>query len=133
MPNETLAPPNTILNSKTLGKTLQNHEHRVRPFLNHLRAVGVWTKGGTTDRPPVTRAGQVAGQRSWDWAGEEAASATVVSGLFLIFSAISSHFRPTHSFLPPFLGPLNSFPWSLFADSSSFESYDENNVGRRLD
>ena len=38
-----------------------------------------------------------------------------------------------HSSFPPFLDLLNSFPWSLFADSSPFESYDENKVGRRLD
>ena len=43
------------------------------------------------------------------------------------------HFRTTHNFFPSFLDPLNSFMWSLFADSSPFESYDENKVGRRLD
>ena len=43
------------------------------------------------------------------------------------------HFRPTHTSLPPFLDPLNSLPWSLFAYSSPFESYDENKIGRRLD
>ena len=68
-----------------------------------------------------------------DRTGEAAAAATEVTGLFLIFPAISGHFRPTHSSLPQFLGPLNSFPWSLFANSSPFESYDENKVGRRLD
>ena len=70
---------------------------------------------------------------SWDRAGEPAAAATVDNMAFRYFSAISGHFRPTHSSFPPFLDPLNSFPWSLFADSSPFESYDENKVGRRLD
>ena len=47
--------------------------------------------------------------------------------------SFSGHFRPPHSSVPPFLDPLNSFPWSYFADSSPFESYDENKVGRWLD
>ena len=45
----------------------------------------------------------------------------------------SGHFRPTHTSFPPFLDPLNSFPWSLFADSSPFESYAENKIGQQLD
>ena len=45
----------------------------------------------------------------------------------------SGNLRPTHISFPPFLDPLNSFPWPLFADSSPFESYDENKVGRLLD
>ena len=68
-----------------------------------------------------------------DRAGEEAVAATVDHQVSLDFPAISGHFRPPHSSFPPFLDPLNSFPWSLFADSSPFESYDENKVGRRLD
>ena len=46
------------------------------------------------------------------------------------FPFISGH--PIAPF-PPFLDPLNSFPWSLFADSSPFESYKENKIGQRLD
>ena len=49
--------------------------------------------------------------------------------IFLFFG----HSRPTHTSLPPFLDPLNSFPWSLFADFSPFERYDENKFGRLLD
>ena len=45
----------------------------------------------------------------------------------------SGHFRPPHSSFPPFLDPLNSFPWSLFADSTPFGSYNENEIGQRLD
>ena len=47
--------------------------------------------------------------------------------------SFSGHFRPTHTSFPPFLDPLNSFPWSLFADSSPFERYNKNKVGRLLD
>ena len=68
-----------------------------------------------------------------DRAGEAAAAATVGNRAFNDFSAIFGHFRPPHSSFPPFLDPLNSFPWSLFADSSQFGSDDENKVGRRLD
>ena len=69
-----------------------------------------------------------------DRAGKAAAeTVTVGHRKFLDFSAISGHFRHTHSSFPPFLDPLNSFPWSLFANSSPFESYDENKVGRQLD
>ena len=45
-------------------------------------------------------------------------------------------FRPFQAdpYLPPTIfGPLNSFPWSLFADSSPFERYNENKFGRLLD
>ena len=49
------------------------------------------------------------------------------------FSSFSGHSRPTHTSLPPFLDPLNSFPWSFSSDSSPFERYDENKFGRRLD
>ena len=68
-----------------------------------------------------------------DRAGEAATAATTVGHRnFSTFSAISGHFRLAHTYFPPFLDPLNSFPWSIFADSSPFESYDENKVGRRL-
>ena len=66
--------------------------------------------------------------------GREAAAAVIMGHQTVLdFSAISGHFRPTHTSIPPFLDPLNSFPWSFFADSSPFESYDENKVGRQLD
>ena len=58
-----------------------------------------------------------------------AAAATVGRRIFLFFG----HSRPTHTSFPPFLDPLNSFSWSLFADSSPFERYDENKFGRLLD
>ena len=108
-----------------------------------------WTKGGITDSPHATRVGQGEARPPDDHAGkffpanrrrtspnrasEAAVAATVGHRTFLDFSAILDHFRPTHTSLPPFLDPLNSFSWSLFADSSPFESYDENKVGQRLD
>ena len=58
-----------------------------------------------------------------------AAAATLGHRIF----PFSSHSRPTHTFLPPFLDPPNSFPWSFSLDSSPFERYDENKFGRRLD
>ena len=59
-----------------------------------------------------------------------AAAATTLGRLILSFSG---HFRLTHTLLPPFLNPLNSFLWSLFSYSLSFERYDKNEVGQRLD
>ena len=58
-----------------------------------------------------------------------AASATLDRRILLFFG----HSRPTHTSLPPYWDPLNSFPWSFFADSSPFERYDENKFGRWLD
>ena len=49
------------------------------------------------------------------------------------FPAIFGHFRPPHSSFPPFLDPLNSFPWSFSPDSSPFERYDKNKFGQLLD
>ena len=45
----------------------------------------------------------------------------------------SGHFRPTHTSFPPFLDPMNSFPWSFSQDSSPFERYDKNKFGLLLD
>ena len=61
------------------------------------------------------------------------AKATAGGTVGHLFSAFFGHFKPTHTSFPPFLDPLNSFPWSLFADSSPFERYDKNKVGRLLD
>ena len=43
------------------------------------------------------------------------------------------HFRPTHTSLPPFLDPLNSFQWSFSPYSSPFKRYDKNKFGQLLD
>ena len=83
--------------------------------------------------PPDEAAGKIfrpaAAGRARIGPAKAAAAATVGHH----FSAFSDHSRPNHTSLPPFLDPLNSFPWSLFADSSPFERYDKNKVGRLLD
>ena len=60
------------------------------------------------------------------------AKAMAASNLGRRIFVFSGHFRPTHTSFPPFLDPLNSFPRSLFTDSSLFERYDKNKVGRLL-
>ena len=60
----------------------------------------------------------------------KAAAAPNLGGHIFVFSG---NFRPTHTSFPPFLNPLNSFLRSLFADSSPFERYNKNKVGRLLD
>ena len=101
--------------------------------------------GGDTGHPLATRAGQGGAPPPDDVADKNsqrttagraqigltntAAAATVGHRIFLFFG----HSRPTHTSLPPFLDHLNSFPWSLFTDSSPFERYDENKFGRLLD
>ena len=47
--------------------------------------------------------------------------------------SFSSHFRPTHTSFPPFLDPLNSFPWSFSPYSSPFERYGKNKFNQLLD
>ena len=61
------------------------------------------------------------------------AKAVAVANLSRRIFVFSGHFKPTHTSFPPFLDPLNSFPWSLFADSSPFERYNKDKVGRLLD
>ena len=92
------------------------------------------TSDGHGGAPPPDDIGR---KISWPAAARRArirsantAAATTLGHQILSFT---SHFQPPHSSFTQFLDPLNSFPWSLFADSSPFESYDENKVGRRLD
>ena len=61
------------------------------------------------------------------------ANATAASTLGRQILLFFGNSRPTHTSLPPFLDPLNSFPWFFSIDSSPFEIYDENKFGRRLD
>ena len=148
MPNETLAPKTPFLNSKNLedlSKLLDPSWVILEPLASHLildqrrllRPTTVHTRrprrcatSGRSHRCNFT----VSRRRTRpDRAGEAAAAATVGHRISLDFPAISGHFRPPHSSFPPFLDPLNSFPWSLFADSSPFGSYNENKIGRRLD
>ena len=92
-----------------------------------------------------TRAGQGGRGRPDDHAGKiflpaaagrdriRPAKAAVAANLGRWFFMFFDHFRPIHTSFPSFLDPLNSFPGSLFADSSPFERYDKNKVGRLLD
>ena len=107
--------------------------------------MGYWTKGGPIGHHTATRVGQGGAlppdeadrEISWPtdarcfriWPEKTTAAASVCLRIFLF----SNNFKPPHRSFPPFLDPLNSFPLSLFVDSSPFGSYDENKVGRRLD
>ena len=61
------------------------------------------------------------------------ANATVAATLGRRIFVFFGHFKLTHTSFPPFLDPLNSFPWSFSPDSSPFESYGKNKFGRLLD
>ena len=58
-----------------------------------------------------------------------AAAATLGRRILSFFG----NFRPIHTSFPPFLDPLNSFPWSFSPESSPFERYDKNKFDRLLD
>ena len=66
---------------------------------------------------------------AWIEPAKATAAATLGHRILVFFG----HSRPTHTSHPLFFDPLNSFLWSLFTDSSSFERYNENKVGRLLD
>ena len=63
--------------------------------------------------------------------GSANTAATATLGLRIL--SFSGQSRPTHTFIPPFLDPLNSFPWSFSPNSSLFERYDQNKFDRLLD
>ena len=67
--------------------------------------------------------------RAWIKPANTAATATLGHRIL----SFSSHSRQIHTFLPPFLDPLNSFPWSFSPDASPFERYDKNKFDRLLD
>ena len=136
MPNETLAPkhhfelqnPREAL--QTCGPELGHFEplasHRILDQRRLLQPTTVHTH-----RPKRCA---TSGRSRWcnftashrrtrpNRAGEAATAATVGHRVSLDFSAISGHLRPPQSSFPPFLDPMNSFPWSFFAHSSPFES-----------
>ena len=85
--------------------------------------------GGRRDVAAGKISRPVAVGRAWIGPVKVAAAANLGRRIFVF----SGHLRPTHTSFPPLLDPLNSFPWSLFADSTPFESDDENKVSRRLD
>ena len=134
--------PKTLIFS---SKTLETSPKPVDPnwvVLNRCKAKRVLAVGGVSVHPPCyTRwSGRSATTRrpcrpnfttNHLWTGQiepanAAAAATVGCWILMFFG----HSRPTHTYVPPFFDPLNSFPWSLLVDSSPFERYDENKFGR---
>ena len=77
---------------------------------------------GKISRPAAVR-------RAWIRPTKAATIENLGHWIFVFFG----HLRPTHTSFKLFLDPLNSFPWSLFVDSSPFERYNKNKVGRLLD
>ena len=144
MPNRTLAPKHSFSVPKT-KKIPQNLWTPNWVVFTRFQAKRVLAMGDISGHPLDTRAGQGGGARRGDLARKfsrptaaerarngqaNAAAAATMGHRILLFSG---HSRPTHAFLPPFLDPLNSFPWSFSSDSSPFERYDENKFGQRLD
>ena len=101
--------------------------------------------GDVSSHPLATRAGQGGAPPQDDHLREISrptaaghtrigpANAAVAATLGCRILLFSGHFRPTHTSLPPFLDPLNSFPWSFSSYSSPFKRYDENKFDRLLD
>ena len=114
---------------------------RFDPFLGQR----VLAMGDVSGHPLDTHAGQGGGARRGNLAGKISrptvagnarigpANAVVVATLGSRILLFFDHSGSTHTSLPPFLDPLNSFPWFFYLDSSPFERYDENKFGRRLD
>ena len=82
---------------------------------------------------PEDNAGKISRPSAAGHARIGPAKAAATANLGRRIFVFSGNFRPTHNSFTPFLDPLNSFPWSIFSDSSPFERYDKNKVGRLLD
>ena len=78
--------------------------------------------GRKISRPTVTGSARIGPANA-------ATAATLSRRIFVFFG----HFRKFHTSFPPFLDPLNSFPWSFSQDSSPFESYGKNKFVQLLD
>ena len=85
--------------------------------------------GGRQDTAAGKISRPAAAGRAWIRLAKATTAANLGRRIFMFFG----HLRPTHTSFPPFVDPLNSFPWSLFADSSPFKRYDKSKVGRLLD
>ena len=130
---------------QNLRENPQNPKTSNWVVLTHFQADWVLAVGDDSGHHYCKRAGQGGGGRPEDhtgkifwpaaagraWIGPTKATMTAYLGRRIF--VFSGHFRPTHTSFPPFLDPLNSFPWSLFEDSSPFERYNKNKVGRLLD
>ena len=113
--------------------------------LTHFWADRVSAVGADSGHQHCIHTSQGGGGRTDDHAGKISrpaavgrsrigpAKAAAAGNLGRRIFVFSCHFKLTHTSFPPFLNPLNSFPWSLFVDSSPFERYDKNKVGRLLD
>ena len=113
--------------------------------LTRFQANRVLAVGDDSGHHPCTRTCQGGGTRRGDLVDQisrptaagrsriRPANAAAAVTVGRRFSSFFSHSRPTHTSLPPFFDPLNSFMWSFSSYSSPFERYDENNFGRRLD
>ena len=93
-----------------------------------------WTRAGQGGGgPPDDRRREIsqpaAAGRARIGPANTATAATLGRRIFQIFG----HSKPTHISIPPFLDPLNSFPWSFSPNSSPFERYGKNKFGRLLD
>ena len=82
---------------------------------------------------PDDHVGEISRPAATGRARIEPAKAAAAANLGRRSFVFSGHLKPTHTSFPPILDPLNSFPWSLYADSSPFERYNKNKVGRLLD
>ena len=109
-----------------LGQTGFGRGRRFRPPPCYMHQPGRSATTRRSRRPSFT-----ANYRriSPDRAGERGCGCHGGSPDFPIFRP----FQADPYLLPPIFGPLNSFQWSLFEDSSPFERYDENKFGRLLD
>ena len=92
------------------------------------------TRAGQGGAPPPDDLGRkitwlTATRRARIGPANAAAVAILGHQIFVFFI----HFKPTHTSLPPFLDPLNSFLLSFSPDSSPFERYDKNKFSRLLD
>ena len=138
-------PQNTHFKLQNPRKIPQNPRTPNWVVSTHFQANRVLAVGGVSGHPLDSRTTQVGAPPPDDLcreisrrtaAGRDqigSANATAAPTLGSRILLFSGHFRPTHTSLPPFFDPLNSFPWSIFADSSPFERYDENKFDRRLD
>ena len=83
--------------------------------------------------PPDGRRREISQPATAERARIGPANTTAAATLGRRIFQFSGHSRLTHTSLPPFLDPLNSFTWSFSPDSSLFETYDKKKFNRLLD
>ena len=144
MPNRTL-PQNIHFQLQYPRKTPQDPWTPNWVVSTRFQANQVLAVGDDSGHHPCIRAVQGGGARRVNFAGQislptaaeraliRPTNAAAIVTVGRRFSSFFGHSRPTHTSLPSFLDPLNSFSWSFSSDSSPFERYDENKFGRWLD